>query len=121
MAFTANIFLLTLRNGPSIFTRYFCFYFDFAHVPGLTSHRIYACPRYSFYNDYEHSFIDSVSFIADGERYQDAKKVAASPTQFIRALQDAGYATDPKYAEKVIKVMQSISEELKSILPGEDK
>ncbi|MEE1979794.1 flagellar assembly peptidoglycan hydrolase FlgJ [Shewanella xiamenensis] len=73
------------------------------------------------YADFEHSFNDFVSFIADGERYQDAKKVAASPTQFIRALQDAGYATDPKYAEKVIKVMQSISEELKSILPGEDK
>ncbi|MBU1390559.1 MAG: flagellar assembly peptidoglycan hydrolase FlgJ [Gammaproteobacteria bacterium] len=73
------------------------------------------------YSDFEHSFNDFVSFIADGDRYQDAKKVAASPTQFIRALQDAGYATDPRYAEKVIKVMQSISEELKSILPGEDK
>lgn len=73
------------------------------------------------YADFEHSFNDFVSFIADGERYQDAKKVAASPSQFIRALQDAGYATDPKYAEKVIKVMQSISEELKSILPGEHK
>ncbi|MDT3274109.1 flagellar assembly peptidoglycan hydrolase FlgJ [Shewanella sp. SP2S2-4] len=73
------------------------------------------------YSDFEHSFNDFVSFIAEGERYQDAKKVAASPTQFIRALQDAGYATDPRYAEKVIKVMQSISEELKSILPGEDK
>ncbi|MGI2166388.1 flagellar assembly peptidoglycan hydrolase FlgJ [Shewanella oncorhynchi] len=73
------------------------------------------------YSDFEHSFNDFVSFIAEGDRYQDAKKVAASPTQFIRALQDAGYATDPRYAEKVIKVMQSISEELKSILPGEDK
>lgn len=73
------------------------------------------------YTDFEHSFNDFVTFIAEGERYQDAKKVAASPTQFIRALQDAGYATDPKYAEKVIKVMQTISQELKSILPGEDK
>ncbi|QYJ79878.1 flagellar assembly peptidoglycan hydrolase FlgJ [Shewanella acanthi] len=73
------------------------------------------------YSDFEQSFKDFVSFIADGERYQEAKKVASSPTQFIRALQDAGYATDPKYAEKVIKVMQSISEELKSILPGDDK
>jgi flagellar protein FlgJ len=73
------------------------------------------------YSGFEHSFSDFVSFIADGDRYQDAKKVAASPTQFIRALQDAGYATDPKYADKVIKVMQSIREELKSILPGEDK
>ncbi|MCH1931878.1 flagellar assembly peptidoglycan hydrolase FlgJ [Shewanella sp. A25] len=73
------------------------------------------------YSDFEQSFNDFVSFIADGERYQEAKKVASSPTQFIRALQDAGYATDPKYAEKVIKVMQSISEELKSILPGDDK
>ncbi len=73
------------------------------------------------YADFEHSFNDFVSFISDGERYQDAKKVAASPKQFIRALQEAGYATDPKYAEKVIKVMQSISEELKSMLPGEDK
>lgn len=73
------------------------------------------------YTDFEHSFNDFVTFIAEGERYQGATKVAASPTQFIRALQDAGYATDPKYAEKVIKVMQTISQELKSILPGEDK
>lgn len=73
------------------------------------------------YTDFEQSFSDFVSFIANGDRYQDAKKVASEPKQFIRALQDAGYATDPRYAEKVIKVMQSISQDLKSMLPGEDK
>ena len=61
------------------------------------------------YEDIKQSFDDFVSFISDGPRYQEAMKKAANPNEFIQALQDAGYATDPNYADKVIKVMKSIS------------
>ncbi|MCL1156716.1 flagellar assembly peptidoglycan hydrolase FlgJ [Shewanella inventionis] len=76
---------------------------------------------FRMYDDLEQSFSDFVSFIGQGDRYEDARKVAAEPTQFIRALQKAGYATDPQYANKVINVMKSVKEGLKSVLPLETK
>jgi flagellar protein FlgJ len=76
---------------------------------------------FRMYDNLEQSFNDFVSFISQGDRYQDARKVANEPTQFIKALQKAGYATDPQYANKVINVMKSVKEGLKSILPVETK
>ncbi|WP_351014922.1 flagellar assembly peptidoglycan hydrolase FlgJ [Shewanella sp. AC91-MNA-CIBAN-0169] len=76
---------------------------------------------FRMYDDLEQSFSDFVSFIGQGDRYEDARKVASEPTQFIRALQKAGYATDPQYANKVINVMKSVKEGLKSVLPLETK
>jgi peptidoglycan hydrolase FlgJ len=74
---------------------------------------------FRIYDDIAQSFNDFVSFITDGERYQKAVKVAAEPEKFIRALQDAGYATDPQYANKVIQVMKSISSGLNAVAKGE--
>ncbi|MCG9745847.1 flagellar assembly peptidoglycan hydrolase FlgJ [Shewanella sp. Isolate8] len=62
------------------------------------------------YQDIKQSFDDFVSFISEGARYQDAMEKAANPAAFIRGLQDAGYATDPDYADKVIKVMQTVTQ-----------
>jgi flagellar protein FlgJ len=76
---------------------------------------------FRMYENLEQSFNDFVSFISQNDRYQDARKVASEPSQFIHALQKAGYATDPHYAKKVISVMQSVTEGLKSIIPGETK
>ncbi|MBR9726755.1 flagellar assembly peptidoglycan hydrolase FlgJ [Shewanella intestini] len=72
------------------------------------------------YDSIEQSFNDFVNFIGNSDRYQNAKKVAAQPEQFIHALQKAGYATDPQYANKVIKVMQSVTQSVKSIMPKEN-
>ncbi|WP_076540199.1 flagellar assembly peptidoglycan hydrolase FlgJ [Shewanella sp. UCD-KL21] len=74
---------------------------------------------FRMYDSVEQSFNDFVSFISNGERYQEAKKVAAQPAKFIHALQQAGYATDPQYANKVLKVMESVTNGLKSVLPKE--
>lgn len=71
------------------------------------------------YDGIKQSFDDFVSFISDGPRYQEAMKKAANPNEFIKALQDAGYATDPEYANKVIKVMKSLSSELQTVIPGD--
>ncbi|MFT5236282.1 MAG: flagellar protein FlgJ [Shewanella sp.] len=73
------------------------------------------------YDDIKQSFDDFVGFISDGPRYQEAIKKAANPNEFIKALQDAGYATDPEYANKVIKVMKSLSSDIQTVLPGGDK
>ncbi|MEC4726524.1 flagellar assembly peptidoglycan hydrolase FlgJ [Shewanella sp. D64] len=71
------------------------------------------------YDNIKQSFDDFVSFISEGPRYQEAMKKAANPNEFIKALQDAGYATDPKYADKVMKVMKSLSSEIQAVLPRE--
>lgn len=68
--------------------------------------------NFRVYDDIKQSFDDFVSFISEGPRYQEAMKKAANPNEFIKALQDAGYATDPNYANKVIKVMKSIGPDL---------
>ena len=58
------------------------------------------------YESFEQSFNDYVEFIQSNERYQFALNVAANGADYIKALQHAGYATDPHYAEKVIDIMQ---------------
>ncbi|MBB1268095.1 flagellar assembly peptidoglycan hydrolase FlgJ [Shewanella sp. SR44-3] len=76
---------------------------------------------FRMYDNLEQSFKDFVSFLEDGERYQEARKVANEPVKFINALQKAGYATDPHYAKKVLQVMDSVTNGLKSVLAGENK
>ncbi len=57
------------------------------------------------YPDFGQSFYDYVSFVAGEPRYQTATARAQDPAKYIRALQHAGYATDPAYADKVLNVM----------------
>ena len=73
------------------------------------------------YEDIGQSFNDFVSFVSNSERYQDAMKNAANPGAFVKSLQDAGYATDPKYADKVIQVMKTITTDFKDVLEGAAK
>lgn len=70
------------------------------------------------YDDIGQSFNDFVSFVSNSERYQDAMTKAANPGAFVQSLQDAGYATDPKYADKVIQVMKTITRDFKDVLQG---
>lgn len=73
------------------------------------------------YEDIGQSFNDFVSFVSNSERYQDAMKKAANPAAFVQSLQDAGYATDPKYADKVMQVMKTITRDFKDVLQGATK
>lgn len=56
------------------------------------------------YDSYQASFSDYVDFIKSNPRYGDALKQTANPAAYIRELQAAGYATDPRYAEKVMSI-----------------
>ncbi|MDP2901686.1 MAG: flagellar assembly peptidoglycan hydrolase FlgJ [Methylovulum sp.] len=58
------------------------------------------------YSSYQESFHDYVSFIKNNPRYADALKKAGDAGQYMRGLQQAGYATDPKYADKVMGIYQ---------------
>ncbi|MCL1050714.1 flagellar assembly peptidoglycan hydrolase FlgJ [Shewanella abyssi] len=70
------------------------------------------------YDDIGQSFNDFVSFVSNSERYQEAMKKAANPQAFVQSLQDAGYATDPKYTDKVMQVMKTITRDFKDVLQG---
>lgn len=53
------------------------------------------------YGSYEESFRDYVEFLKSSPRYRLALDSAADPYDYVRQLQDAGYATDPQYADKI--------------------
>lgn len=56
------------------------------------------------YDSYQESFSDYVDFIKGHSRYQEALETSASPDHYVRELQNAGYATDPNYANKILNI-----------------
>lgn len=58
------------------------------------------------YSGFKESFDDYVQFLKRNGRYQTALGNSGDAYEFIKSLQEAGYATDPKYAEKVIRIFE---------------
>ncbi|MDH5786219.1 MAG: flagellar assembly peptidoglycan hydrolase FlgJ [Chromatiales bacterium] len=58
------------------------------------------------YQTVEESFNDYVDLIANSPRYADALKQGNDAEQYIEALHQAGYATDPAYARKIKQIMR---------------
>lgn len=52
------------------------------------------------------SFRDYVRLIRNNPRYRDAVAAAGDPSAYLRALQTAGYATDPHYADKIEAILR---------------
>ncbi|MDO9521642.1 MAG: flagellar assembly peptidoglycan hydrolase FlgJ [Pseudohongiella sp.] len=61
------------------------------------------------YRSYEESFADYVRLMQSQPRYAPALQHASDPSAYTERLQQAGYATDPDYAEKILSVMRSPS------------
>lgn len=59
------------------------------------------------YGSPDESLADYVEFIRGNPRYQPALARADQPEAYLRALQEAGYATDPKYADKILAILDS--------------
>lgn len=62
--------------------------------------------NFRVYESYKQSFDDYVDFIKSNDRYRVALQNSGDGEAYIKALQDAGYATDPQYAHKVINIVQ---------------
>ena len=58
------------------------------------------------YQNYAQSFRDYVDFIKQSPRYETALRSAENPQAYAEELQQAGYATDPRYADKVMNILQ---------------
>lgn len=63
--------------------------------------------RFRAYSDYQQSFADYVLFLQSNPRYSEALANTADANKFVEKLHQAGYATDPAYADKIKRIMQS--------------
>jgi len=59
------------------------------------------------YDSFEQSFADYVGFLQNNPRYAAALRKTADPDAYFSALQEAGYATDPRYADKIKQILDS--------------
>lgn len=60
------------------------------------------------YDSFAQSFNDYVSFLQGNGRYEEALASTDNPEQFVRELQEAGYATDPQYARKISQIARKM-------------
>ncbi len=63
--------------------------------------------NFRVYEGFTESFEDFVDFISNNQRYQKVVDSVSDDRHFIRALQDSGYATDPDYAKKIERILNS--------------
>ena len=61
--------------------------------------------NFRVYQSYQQSFEDYVDFIKGNDRYRSALQ-QGNGEAYIKALQEAGYATDPQYANKIINIVK---------------
>ncbi|WP_114417639.1 flagellar assembly peptidoglycan hydrolase FlgJ [Marinospirillum perlucidum] len=57
------------------------------------------------YESFEDSMHDYIDFLTANPRYQQALEQRENPQAFAQGLQQAGYATDPQYARKIVNIL----------------
>jgi flagellar protein FlgJ len=63
--------------------------------------------KFRSYGSYEEAFKDYAKLVGDSPRYAKAKLQTSSPQAFASGLQRAGYATDPEYAAKLSRAINT--------------
>lgn len=63
--------------------------------------------KFRAYDSYEDSFKDHAKLLSQSPRYSQTVAQADTAQGFARGLQKAGYATDPSYADKLTKVINT--------------
>ena len=59
------------------------------------------------YDSFSQSFDDYANFLSSSDRYKDALQSGSDASMFAASLQKGGYATDPKYSEKIDNILSS--------------
>ena len=65
--------------------------------------------KFRSYSSFAEAFQDYASLIRGNSRYTNVMQYGNNAYGFAQALQQAGYATDPKYADKLIGVIGKVS------------
>jgi flagellar protein FlgJ len=63
--------------------------------------------KFRAYGSYEESFRDYARLISESPRYAQARAQTGSATAYATELQRAGYATDPSYAAKLSRAINT--------------
>ncbi len=63
--------------------------------------------QFRAYDSVSEAFADYVDFIKSGPRYRQALEKGYNPEAYAKGLQQAGYATDPDYADKIERIRSS--------------
>jgi flagellar protein FlgJ len=74
------------------------------YVNGVAQKRV---AKFRAYDSYEDSFKDYAKLISDSPRYAQVKTQTRSVQAFASGLQKAGYATDPEYAAKLTRAINT--------------
>jgi len=61
------------------------------------------------YQSIKDSVNDYVNFLSSSDRYRGALEKANDVEHFLHNLQSAGYATDPKYADKIMGTLRTVT------------
>jgi flagellar protein FlgJ len=64
--------------------------------------------KFRAYNNYSEAFRDWAQLMAGNPRYSEVLARGRDPLGFAHGLQRAGYATDPRYGEKLASVIASV-------------
>ncbi|WP_018277719.1 flagellar assembly peptidoglycan hydrolase FlgJ [Teredinibacter turnerae] len=71
--------------------------------------------RFRSYESLAAAVDDYIAFIKNNPRYQQALAASADGQRYIEELAEAGYATDPAYAEKIMRTHERVATELASL------
>lgn len=74
----------------------------------IRSHYVTVHAHFAAYQTMEDGFLAYAHFIQINPRYAPALRYVSSPELYVRGLQEAGYATDPHYADKVIEIYREL-------------
>jgi flagellar protein FlgJ len=73
------------------------------YVHGVATRKV---QKFRAYDTYQDSFKDYASMLRNNPRYEKVLASAQDMTGFAQGLQRAGYATDPRYAEKLTQIIK---------------
>ena len=70
----------------------------------IVGEKVKVIGEFRAYNNYSESFIDYGNLILGAKRYKDAVINKDDPEKYIKEIYKAGYATDPLYVSKIIRI-----------------
>ncbi|MCE3025820.1 flagellar assembly peptidoglycan hydrolase FlgJ [Salinicola sp. DM10] len=82
---------------------------DIATTEYVNGRPIQTVDRFRVYDSYADAFADYAALIGDNPRYSNVV-AATSPQQAAHAIQRAGYATDPNYADKLNRIIGQLGD-----------
>jgi flagellar protein FlgJ len=75
------------------------------YIHGVAQKRV---EKFRAYDSYSQAFDDYARLLTSNPRYQKALNQGDNGSEFAKALQKGGYATDPQYAQKLASVVQKV-------------